>query len=340
MDRAVEAGCYGAAVLFGAHVSAAGGLLPAIDRAAAIGAEVIQLHTQSPRVWRPNAYSDELLGDFALRVERHPKVVSTVCHASYLINLGTTDPVLLEKSRLCLARNLEVATKMGAFGLVLHLGSHLGSGFHQVMHDVAAELVRALDVTEDALGRPSCALLMENAAGAGGTIGRSAAELGDVLEAAAGDTRLGICLDTQHLFASGVIFETLDQADAVVASIDASVGLERLECIHLNDSKVALGSNRDRHENLGDGQIGSRALGSLLAHPLLQRVPAVLEVPGAEKKGPGLADLQTARRLHAAGLRRWRRRAEGATQPPLRAPRPRPGGRIGSRQDRSPSGSQ
>ncbi len=325
-------------MLIGAHVSAAGGLLPAIDRADAIGAEVLQVHTQSPRVWRPNAYPGEVLSEFAARLAAHPRVAVAFSHASYLINLGTTDEDLLDKSRQCLVSNLEVATLIGASGLVLHLGSHLGSGFAGCVGAVASELGRALDEAGRRLGRPACRLLIENAAGAGGTIGRSFAELGEVLAAAGGDPRLGVCVDTQHLFASGVAFESLEEADRVVAGLDAEVGLERLGCLHVNDSKVPLGANRDRHENLGEGFIGRRALGSLLAHPLLQACPAVLEVPGREKKGPDAADLRAARAIRAAGLRRWGRRL-GATPPPPPAPLPGRDGRRGSPRGRSPAGS-
>ncbi|MGO9195944.1 MAG: deoxyribonuclease IV [Acidimicrobiales bacterium] len=327
-------------MLFGAHVSAAGGLLPAIDRAAGMGAEVLQVHTQSPRVWKPNDYSDELLAEFARRVSEHPVVVSTVCHASYLINLGTSDPGLLEKSRACLVRNLEVATRMGAIGLVLHVGSHRGSGFEGVVSKVAAELERALDNAEHLLGGASCRLLMENTAGAGGTIGRSFAELARVLDSTSADERLGICLDTQHLFASGVAYENLDEAEAVVSSLAGEIGLDRLGCLHLNDSKVPVGSNRDRHENLGEGLIGRRALGSLLGHPALQELPVVLEVPGAERKGPGVADLLAAREIHAAGCRRWRNRLRRAIPQPPPAPLPAKDGRKGSRPGRERASSQ
>ncbi|MGO9558896.1 MAG: deoxyribonuclease IV [Acidimicrobiales bacterium] len=323
-------------MLFGAHLSAAGGLLPAIDRAAAVGAEVIQVHTQSPRVWKPNAYSPELLAEFALRVREHPSVVSTVCHASYLINLASPDPELLEKSRACLVKNLEVATLMGAFGLVLHAGSHRGVGFDEVLAGVALELEQALDHAEDLLGGPCCPLLIENTAGAGGTLGRSFTELARMIEAAGGDPRLGVCLDTQHLFASGVSFDSLDDADEVLRSLDDEVGLERLGCLHLNDSKVPLGSNRDRHENLGEGMIGRRALGSLLGHPVLQALPAVLEVPGPERNGPTALDLAAARAIHAAGLRRRHRRggAAGATPQLRRVPLQARDGRTGSRRGR------
>ncbi|HLI43676.1 MAG TPA: deoxyribonuclease IV [Acidimicrobiales bacterium] len=331
---------------FGAHLSAAGGLLPAIGRAEEIGAEVIQVHTQSPRVWRPNDYPREVLEAFADRVRSHPRISETVCHASYLINLGGNDPVLLAKSRTTLVTNLAVATGMGASSLVLHLGSHLGSGFAARLAAVAAELNSALDAAEDRLGGPCCRLLMENTAGAGGTIGRDVSELAQVLDAAGGDDRLGVCLDTQHLFAAGTAFETLDEADAVVSALARSIGLDRLGCVHVNDSKVPLGSGRDRHENLGEGLLGRTALGALLGHPALQGLPAVLEVPGVEGKGPGAADLAVARAIHAAGRRRWRARerragpsAGLATLPPPPAPRPAPGGRTGSRRDRGPAGS-
>ncbi|MHB8244468.1 MAG: deoxyribonuclease IV [Acidimicrobiales bacterium] len=326
---------------FGAHVSAAGGLLPAIDRAADIGATVIQVHTQSPRAWKPNAYSEELLSSFADRVAVHPSLLGTVCHASYLINLASADPELLDKSRACLVKNIEVATQMGASGLVLHLGSHLGRGFRAVASAVALEVVRALDTAMDLLDGPSCRLLIENTAGAGGTIGRTYSELAHVIESAGDDSRLGVCLDTQHLFASGVSFETLDQADDAVMSLEKEVGLERLYCLHVNDSKVPLGSNRDRHENLGEGFIGRRGLGSLLAHPRLQHLPAILEVPGPTRDGPTASDLDTARAIHAAGRRRWqeRERKLASTPQPRRAPRRAQGGQTGSRPSRPPAGS-
>jgi deoxyribonuclease-4 len=214
---------------------------------------------------------------------------------------------------------------MGSSGLVLHLGSHRGAGFEAVVKAIASELLRALDEVEDVLGGPACPLLMENAAGAGGTCGRDFSELAAVLHAAGGDERIGACLDTQHLFASGAGYRTLAQADAVVMGIDAAIGLERLQCIHLNDSKSERGSNRDRHANPGEGLIGATALGSLLGHPRLQHLPAILEVPGALGHGPGAVDVAVARRIHANGLRRWQRQASfrpGVTRRPRPTPRP------------------
>ena len=146
-----------------------------------------------------------------------------------------------------------------------------------------------------------CPILLENAAGAGDTVGRSFEELATVIEAAGGDERLGVCLDTQHLWASGVAFGTVEAADDLVGLVEDTVGLERLRCLHLNDSKVEFGANRDRHENIGDGTIGAEALAALLGHPSLQGLPAVLEVPG-EGDGPRAEDVVAARAAWEQGL--------------------------------------
>ncbi|MGO8874254.1 MAG: deoxyribonuclease IV, partial [Acidimicrobiales bacterium] len=282
-------------MLIGANVRASGGLLPALGRGADMGADVVQIFTTSPRVWTSNVYAAELLEAYRVAQAAHPSVRATFCHASYLINIATTDSEVLGKSRACLVENLRVATAIGAAGLVLHLGSHLGKGFEAVVTPVADELRRALDTVEDLLGDRPAPLLMENAAGAGGTCGRDFDELAAVLAAAGGDERLGACLDTQHLFAGGADYATLTKADAVVAAVDAAIGLDRLACIHLNDSKSERGSNRDRHASVGTGLIGATALGSLLGHPRLQHLPAVLETPGLEGHGPGAADIEAAR---------------------------------------------
>jgi deoxyribonuclease-4 len=329
-------------MLFGANVSTAGGFLLAIDRAADMGAEVMQFHAQNPRMWKPYPYGDDVMAEFAARLAAHRGLAGLVCHGSYLINLATADPELRSKSRATLVHNLEVASRLGASGLVLHPGSHLGSGLDQVAAALASDALAALEAAGDRLGREPCMLLFENTAGAGGTIGRTFDELALLLDLASCDRRLGVCLDTQHLFASGVTYATLDQADAVVASIDRAVGLDRLRCLHVNDSKVPLGANRDRHENLGEGHIGRLALGALLGHPALQGLPAILEVPGVNRQGPAAADLAAARAIHAAGQRRWRARlARGgaATQPPLPGPRRAPDARTGSRRGPRPAGS-
>ena len=163
------------------------------------------------------------------------------------------------------------------------------------MSQVAQSFLRAFDEVEGSLGRPSCRLLLENAAGTG-RHRRAAASTSSLalIDASGADARLGVCIDTQHLFASGIPYSTRAESDEVVSSFDAVIGLDRLGCLHLNDSKVPLGSNRDRHENLGDGEVGATALGWLLSHPALDAVPALLEVPG-DGDGPRTSDVVAAR---------------------------------------------
>jgi deoxyribonuclease-4 len=281
----------------GAHVRAGGGLVPALERGANIGAEVVQIFTQSPRTWKPAQYAPEVLDAYRAAASTHPSVTATYCHATYLINLATPDPELAAKSAACLEANLVTAQGIGAEGLVLHIGSHRGSGFDQAVPQVAAALLGALDAVGSHHGDHRghvCPILLENAAGAGDTVGRSFEELAQVIAAAGGDDRLGICVDTQHLWASGVPFGTVEEADGVIAAIGATVGLSRLRCLHLNDSKVPFGANRDRHENLGEGTIGIDGLAALLGHDALAGVAAILEVPG-DGDGPRREDVLAAR---------------------------------------------
>jgi deoxyribonuclease-4 len=286
----------------GAHVRAGGKLVPALERGAEIGAEVVQIFTQSPRAWKPTQYADEVLYEYRVAQENSPVISATFCHATYLINLASHDPALLARSVDCLAANLAVSTGMGASGLVLHVGSHKGSGF-------AESLPQIVDALADALGRVpagspnACPILLENAAGTGDTVGRSFDELAAILDAAgpALAPRLGVCIDTQHLWASGISYASVEEADAVVAGFDALIGLDRLRGLHLHDSKVDLGANRDRHANVGEGTIGALNLGLLLSHPALVELPAMLEVPG-DGDGARASDIVAAREALQLGL--------------------------------------
>jgi deoxyribonuclease-4 len=286
----------------GAHVRAGKGLVPALQHGDEIGAEVVQIFTQSPRMWKPSQYGPEVLAGYREAQSEHPRVTSTFCHATYLINLATADPVLADKSRACLNANLATAEGMGSDGLVLHIGSHRGQGFEAALPGIVEALFEALDSVEVEDAKHPCPILLENAAGAGDTVGRSFEELAQVIDTAGGDERLGVCLDTQHLWASGVPFGTVDEADELVALIEDTVGMDRLRCLHLNDSKVEFGANRDRHENIGEGTIGLKALAALLGHPGLQGLPAVLEVPG-EGDGPRTEDVAKARRVWKRGVK-------------------------------------
>ena len=327
----------------GAHVRAGGRLVPALERAEAIGADVVQVFTQSPRAWKPTQYPDEVLAGYRGAQAAHPSVGATFCHATYLINLASATAELLARSRDTLAVNLAVARRMGADGLVVHLGSHKGAGFAGALAQMADALVEVLEAAPpaavvgdagDGPGLGPCPVLLENTAGAGGTVGRTFEELAAVIERAGrrAGAQLGVCLDTQHLWASGVGFATPEEADAVVGAVDGAVGLERLGCLHLNDSKVERGTSRDRHANVGEGTIGAAALGCLIAHPALDGLAAILEVPGAGD-GPRAEDVSAARAALAAGRRRWARAA-----PKLRVPaRPPHAGRDVPRQAVGPN---
>jgi deoxyribonuclease-4 len=278
-----------------------------------LGADAVQVFTQSPRAWKPTQYAPDVLAAYRDAARTHESVRATFCHATYLINLATSDDTLLARSIECLTANLSVARGMGASGLVLHVGSHHGAGLDGVLEQIASALRVALDKADDPKedDLPVCPILLENAAGSGGTVGRTLEELECVLDAVGRDERVGVCIDTQHLWASGVDYSTTDGTDAVIDEVRARFGLERLGCLHLNDSKVPFGSNRDRHENLGDGSVGGDGLAAFIGHPALVDVPALLEVPGVGD-GPRDVDVAAARSILARGEAM---RPQGATLP-------------------------
>ncbi|MDE3083017.1 MAG: deoxyribonuclease IV [Acidobacteriota bacterium] len=285
----------------GAHVRGGGKLVPSLEAGVEIGVTSIQVFVQSPRMWKPTQYAPEVLAAYREAAAAHPSVKHTFAHATYLINLASADPELYEKSVAALTHNLSVARGMGAAGVVLHVGSHKGSGFDEAIGRVTAGLRRALEGASEAPDGVDCPILIENAAGAGGTVGRDFAEIEAIIAALDGDERLGLCVDTQHLWASGVDYSSVEGTAALLAEIDARVGLSRLRCLHLNDSKIELGGNRDRHANLGEGTIGFDGLAPLVGEPRVRDLPLLLEVPG-EGDGPRARDVADAVRLVDAGV--------------------------------------
>jgi len=276
-------------VLFGAHCP--GGVKKALDNGAAMGAEAVQLFVQSPRTWRfPNHDPADL---DAFRSKREELGVPVLVHAVYLINLAAPDDAIYTKSVDTMSSTVDTACAIDAEAVVLHLGSHLGAGFETGLERLVPALEQVLDRPNDRTW-----VLMENSAGAGGTIGRSLDELAAVFDALGRHERLGICLDSCHLFVSGVDVTDAPTWDALLDDLDQRIGLDRLRALHANDAKAPLGSNRDRHDNIGEGLIGE-GLGVFLAHPKLQGLPVVLEVPGADGKGPNADEIRKLRELHA-----------------------------------------
>ena len=281
-------------MLFGAHVSSSGGIHTAIDRAEDFGCDAVQVFTQSPRAWRPTNHKPESFERFKER-RAEAGIGAVICHALYLVNLASPKDDLYEKSVASLENTIEVACAIDADGVVFHIGSHLGAGFETGIERVVDAMRGLLDLCTDTTW-----FLMENSAGAGGTIGRSLDELATLFERLDGHPRLGICLDSCHLFVSGVDVTSQDTLDELLRDLDARIGLERLRALHVNDSAAPLGSNRDRHANIGDGLLGED-LGVFLSHPKLQSLPALLEVPGKDNKGPDADEVRKLRELHA----RW-----------------------------------
>jgi deoxyribonuclease-4 len=289
-------------VELGAHVSSAGGIDTAIDRIEAFGGDCVQVFTQSPRMWRATNHKPEAIDRFKSR-RAEAGIGGVLCHALYLCNLATAKDEIYEKSVATMRNTVDVACAIEADAVVFHVGSHLGAGLDAGLARVAAALEQILE---------RCAgdtwLLMENSAGAGGTIGRSLDELVLLLDALDRHPRLGVCLDSCHLYVSGYDVTDPGVVDALVAEIDDTIGLDRLRALHVNDSAAPLGSNRDRHANILEGLMGE-GLGAFLAHPAFQHLGAYLEVPGVNKGGPNAAEIRKLRELHARWATKTKRRA-------------------------------
>ena len=257
-------------MLIGAHVSPAGGLPKAVERGVELGAESIQIFNQSPRMWRPTAYGADDFEAFRAALEPTP-IRAVLIHAVYLVNCASEDKEIVKKSRTSLIQSLRVGRGIGAAGVVLHPGS-------AKQGDVGRAIKRAGKVIGQALGQTEgCQLHLEDTAGAGGTLGRTFEELEALLDAAGGGPRLGVCLDSCHLLASGYDVRTSAALAQTLDEFDAAVGLDRLESLHLNDSMTPLGSNRDRHAWIGEGEIGERGCSAFLSEPRFERLPVVLE---------------------------------------------------------------
>jgi len=279
-------------VLFGAHCS--GGIKGTLDHAIEIGADAVQLFAQSPRMWRFPEHAEKDLARFRER-RRDADIGAVLVHALYLCNLANPDETIYGKSLDTMRATVRAACAIEANGVVFHVGSHLGTGFEAGLERCVPALREVLEHCSDTTW-----LLLENSAGAGGTIGRSIDELAALVHALDRHPRLGICLDSCHLFVSGVDVGDPETVDGLLADLDAQIGLDRLRALHVNDAAAPLGSNRDRHANVLAGELGER-LGAFLAHPAVQSLPAVMETPGPEGHGPDAAELRKLRDLHA----RW-----------------------------------
>jgi deoxyribonuclease-4 len=281
-------------MLIGAHVSPAGGLPKAIERGVQRSCEAIQIFNQSPRMWRPTAYGDDDYAAFRAAMKPSP-VKAVLIHAVYLLNCASEDAEIRDKSRASLIQSLRVGAGIGAAGVVLHPGS-------AKQGDVKEAIKRAGTVIKEALSETDrCRLYLEDTAGAGGTLGRSFEELAELLDAAGGGKRLGVCLDSCHLLASGYDIRTAPGLTETIDEFGRVVGATRLGALHLNDSQTPLGSNRDRHANVGTGELGERGCTAFLSEPRFEQLPLVIETQGPERQGPTREEVQLCFELRKRG---------------------------------------
>jgi deoxyribonuclease IV len=284
-------------MLVGAHVSTAGGLTKAVERGEERGCESIQIFNQSPRMWRPTKYGEEDFAAFREAMEAS-KVEAVIIHAVYLINCASTDKELRVKSRDSLTHALRIGDAIGAAGVVLHPGSQKDEPLGPSIKRAAKTIASALEDTD------SCRLLLEQTAGHKGLLARDFDQIADLIDGAGGDKRLGLCLDSCHMFVQG--YDITDEAHLaeVLDEADAKVGIDRLGAVHVNDAAAPLGSCRDRHANIGKGEMGKRGLAAFLSEPKFEGLPATLETPGPDKKGSDRKEVTAAKRLRREGLKR------------------------------------
>jgi deoxyribonuclease-4 len=284
-------------MLIGAHVSTAGGLANAIERGEERGCESIQIFNQSPRMWRPTNYGPDDFAAFKEAMDASP-VEAVVIHAVYLINCASKDKELRKKSLASLTHALRIGDGIGAAGVVLHPGAQKGEPLGPSIKRAAKVIAAALKDSG------SCPLLLEQTAGHKGLLGRDFDQTAELIDLAGGGKRLGLCLDSCHLFVQGYDVTDAEHLSGVVDEADEKVGLDRLRCLHVNDAAAPLGSCRDRHANIGKGEMGKQGLAAFLSEPRFEGLPATLETPGPNKKGADKKEVQAAKRLRQTGLKR------------------------------------
>jgi len=271
------------------------------ERAVERGCEAMQVFNQSPRMWRPTRWKPDDVAEF-LSLRKESPVKSVMIHAVYLINPATKDREMRKKSANSLIHALRMGDEIKADGVVLHPGSTVGEPRDEALPRVGEMLKHVLAESD------SCRLLLENTAGAGNTLGRSFEELREFIDLAGDEKRLGVCLDSCHMFASGFDIRTPDKLDDVVEEFKKTVGIRRLRCLHVNDSQAPLGSNRARHAIPGDGELGPRGCAAFLSEPRFEALPGLFEGPGTSGHAPDKVDVDKLKKLRAQGLRSRKRR--------------------------------
>jgi len=281
--------------LLGAHVSTAGGVATAFARGAEIGCDALQIFVKSPNQWRGKALSDDDVTAFRAAHAKQPQPV--VAHAAYLINLGSPNEDVVAKSRAGLEDELLRCHRLGVSGLVLHPGAHLGTGVEEGIDRIARALDEVLATVLASAQELTTRVLLENTAGQGSTLGARFEEIATIRSLLDAPERVGVCLDSCHAFAAGYDLRTEDGYEEMLTAFDDAIGLDRLACIHLNDSKHPLGSRKDRHENIGQGAIGTEFFARVTHDARFEGTPMILETPLGDDDGGHERDLKVLRSL-------------------------------------------
>jgi deoxyribonuclease-4 len=284
-------------MLIGAHVSTGGGLPRAIERGEEMSCEAIQIFNQSPRMWRPTRYSEHDFTAFR-KAQKQSRVQVVAIHMIYLINPAAKDREMRKKSLDSLAHALRVGDEIGAMGVVVHPGA--------LKDDTRANAKkRSVKLIKEALARSDrCPIIYENTAGSPQLLGRDFDETAELIDKTGGPKRLGLCVDSCHLYATGYDIATPEGMKEMVDEIEAKVGIKQLKLLHVNDATDPLGSNRDRHAPIGKGTIGRKGLRAFLGEPRIQGVPAVLEGPGIDGRSPDRRSVQLVRHLWREATRK------------------------------------
>jgi len=263
---------------FGAHMSIAGGIELAFDRLEKVGGEALQIFTANQRQWKARKITPAEAERFRVR-RKEAGDIPVASHNSYLINLASAKAEVAEKSQVALAGELARCALLGIEFVVMHPGAHLGSGVEKGIERIATGIDRAI---EDSGQSNQVEILLETTAGQGSSLGGSFLELAAIIRQSRHPERLGVCLDTCHIFAAGYDIATPQGYRETMAEFDREIGLERLKFIHLNDSKGETGSRLDRHQHIGQGRIGLAGFASLVNDLRLSAIPMVLETPKGE----------------------------------------------------------
>lgn len=273
----------------GGHVGISGGINNAVTSTLSIGGNAMQIFAGSPRIWARSLFPTQAAEDFKQLAMTHD-LNPVYIHALYLTNLASDNPEILTKSKNALIMDMKNSALIASSGVVLHIGSHQGRGWE---HDRAQVINTILEVLKET--PENSILLLENSAGQNGKIG-SLLQLKDILDAVP-SPRLKVCLDTAHAFEAGYNFTTDEGLEMWIKEIESTIGLDKIELLHLNDSKTPLGSGRDNHQNIGDGYIGEDGIKRLINHTKLSHLPLILEVPGLEGAGPDKENIERVKTL-------------------------------------------